>query len=213
MWPKTIQEIASDFGKESDAVLAELKRLDVPIYRFLDSSLVYPADLLEALKQHQSGPSRDQHMERILDWFSENGCLVERASLQGIRARGIFKVTSTSGDAEPIFIKMQVCNTLQRGQWVHFNLNTDILKQKMVAWVIMVAPVFAPGNTDFIGHLNHLRDQMRRLGYLDKPSFPFRLKETSVESYLENAAQELMEDIHGSYNMWQAAKQSLPERD
>lgn len=210
MLPKTIEETAKAYECEKAQVLAELRQLGVPVHQFLGKTVFYADDLRKAHQQQLPAAAKQTPLDRILGWFEDNGCQVERTSLKDSRARGIYKVTSNRDGTEPVFVKIQVCKTLQRGNWVHFNLTLDVLVHPAVEWFVLVAPVFSPGHTDFAGSRGRILQQARTAGYRDKQSYPFRVKETSSESYLQSLTQEMMEKIHGSYSAWQAAKQETP---
>lgn len=216
MWPKTIKEIADEYGCDQENVLVELRQLGVPIYKFLNKSMVYSADLHTALqKQHAEGEpsSKNQHLTRILNWFQDNGCLTKQTSLPNLRARGVYEVESALGDRDPLIVKIQVCSTMQRGKWVHFNLSLDVLLHGELDWILMVAPVFRPGTTDFVGRRTSLLTAAKDAGYRDKPAFPFRVKVGSSESYLEHFTPKMMEVIHGSHRRWQMACQQAEPSD
>jgi hypothetical protein len=211
MWPKTIETLAREFGVSAGDLRAELRQLGVPIATFAGAEVVYPQDLHAAHQRLAGGTAastRVQHVERIRAWFTDNGCTVTPMDLGGVSARDVLRVAASRGGGAQTMIKVQVCSTLQRGGRVHFNVAMELLRRPDVEWIVMVAPVFLPGPIDFAQRRHDILKLATDEGYADKPAFPVRLKPSMNDLLLSSQERSLMENIHGSYAKWQAARQA-----
>jgi len=176
--PLPLTQIAAQFKVELKAVEAEMTRLGVSVFQFLDKPCVYEHDIFVA--HHRSGETsiradRVGNVARVLEDLRRRGCIVAPMKMEEARRIDCFQLRHKDGGDKPIAIKIQVCSKIQRGDAIHFNLGTPLLKDPAIDWVIMVAPPFAP-DSDFFALRRHLYREAKERGYLNKPSFPKRLK-------------------------------------
>lgn len=214
MWPKRLEALAAEYEVEVADMLGELVRRNVPVREFAGQRVVLPTEFVAALQRtgDQDEPSSQVgHLDRIMQWLADEGCATETLRLGDKRARHVYSVSSRLGEGETVGLKVQICNTVQRGKWVHFNLDTTILRDGRIQWIILVSPSFAPGTTDFAVRRDDLLRLVKASPYADKASYPFRVKADSAEHYLDRHKERMLIEIHGSHRRWQVAKQAVAE--
>lgn len=197
--PIPIDQLAKRFGVGPEDVEAEMVGLGIPIVQFLGKRCVYERDIYlahhQGEKQSSGRVNRVGNVGRFLEDLRRSGCIVEPLLMPDKRPVDCYSIRHKEGGDKTVGIKIQVCGKVQKGGGVHFNLGIPFLKDERIDWFVMIAPPFNPDSNYFARREDLIREARKR-GYMDKASFPQRIKaKFNPYTYIETDILEILRDM------------------